>query len=178
MRDWDGRLFDEDNVHLEGNFMWRPSIKLGTYLDVGRHLDLSAARAGRHLRLGAWADAAIGRSVSVNVDVSRQQLRRDGGTTFEATVADLRASWQIDPRQRLRLSLQGSEVVRDPTLYARPMNALARDLASQLVYSYKLNPRTALYAGASYGAYMDDDHVALFGNTRSVFLKLGYGWQP
>ena len=54
----------------------------------------------------------------------------------------------------------------------------ARDWAAQLVYSYKLNPRTAVYAGASYGAFMDDDHRELFGNTRSVFVKLSYGWQP
>jgi hypothetical protein len=58
------------------------------------------------------------------------------------------------------------------------VNQRARDWAAQVVYSFKLNPRTALYAGASYGAFMDDDHLELFGNTRSVFLKLSYGWQP
>ena len=47
-----------------------------------------------------------------------------------------------------------------------------------MVYSYKVNPRTALYAGASYGAFMDDDNLELFGSTRSVFVKLSYGWQP
>ena len=87
-------------------------------------------------------------------------------------------SWQVDPRQRVRLSLQGSEVERDAWLYATPVNALARDWAAQLVYSYKVNPRTALYAGASYGAFMDDDNPDLFGNTRSVFAKFTYGWQP
>ncbi len=46
------------------------------------------------------------------------------------------------------------------------------------MYSYKINPRTALYAGTSYGAFMDDDNRDLFGNTRSVFVKLSYGWQP
>jgi len=69
-------------------------------------------------------------------------------------------------------------VQRDQALYANAVNATARDWAAQVVYSYKLNPRTALYAGASYGAFMDDDHRELFGNTRSVFVKLSYGWQP
>ena len=69
-------------------------------------------------------------------------------------------------------------MARDAWLYPTPVNALARDWAAQLVYSYKVNPRTALYAGASYGAFMDDDNLALFGNTRSMFVKLSHGWQP
>jgi predicted porin len=105
-------------------------------------------------------------------------MRRHGGTAFEATVLNAGGSWQFDPRQRLRLTLQGSEVLRDPALYADVVNETARDWATQLVYSYKVNPRTAVYAGASYGAFMDDDNPDLFGNTRSVFLKITYGWQP
>ena len=105
-------------------------------------------------------------------------MKRDGGTAFEATVANIGGSWQFDPRQRLRLTLQGSEVLRNQALYPQAVNATARDWAAQLVYSYKVNPRTALYAGASYGAFMDDEHLNMFGNTRSVFVKLSYGWQP
>lgn len=178
VRYWEGRMFDEDNLHLEANFMWRPAVKLGTYMNFGRQLDLMAARTGDRAHVGLWFDAGIGRSMHLDADVSRQRLRRDGGSAFEAVLANVGASWQIDPRQRLRLSLQGSEVRRDPALYAKPVNGVARDWAAQAVYSYKVNPRTALYAGASYGAFMDDDHPELFGNTRSVFLKLSYGWQP
>ena len=68
--------------------------------------------------------------------------------------------------------------LRDMALYADPIEARSRDWAAQAVYSYKVNPRTVVYAGASYGAFMDDDHPALFGDTRSVFLKLSYGFQP
>jgi len=99
-------------------------------------------------------------------------------TAFEATVANIGGSWQFDPRQRLRLTLQGSQVLRDQALYATTINETSRDWAGQVVYSYKVNPHTAVYAGASYGAFMDDDNLELFGSTRSVFLKLSYGWQP
>ena len=67
---------------------------------------------------------------------------------------------------------------RDPSLYVQPVNQTARDWAAQLVYSYKINPRTALYAGGAYGAFMDDENPDMFGNTRSAFVKLSYGWQP
>ncbi|MBA2548163.1 MAG: hypothetical protein H0V16_06850 [Burkholderiaceae bacterium] len=120
----------------------------------------------------------IGRGINLNLNYTHQRLRRDGGTAFDAKVIDSRISWQLDPRQRLRLSLQGSDVARDPALYTRPVNRRARDLASQLLYSYKLNPRSALYAGYSQGGYSGNLQNDLFANSRNVFLKLSYAWQP
>ncbi len=98
---------------------------------------------------------------------------------FEVGVLDSRVSWQLDPQQRLRLSLQGSRVERgDTALYSRPIARRSRDLAAQLLYSYTPNPRSALYAGYSHGGDADDRQIALTDNSRSVFVKLSDAWQP
>jgi len=177
-RFWRGHLFDEHNINLWGNFRPSGRLQLGTYMNFGRQLDLIAERTGRRAMIGVWGNTAIGRGVNVEWEASRQRLHRDGGVAFDASVADLRLGWQFTPQQRLRLTLQGSQVLRDQSLYATTINETARDWAGQVVYSYKVNPHTAVYAGASYGAFMDDDNLELFGNTRSVFVKLSYGWQP
>lgn len=177
-RFWRGQMFDERYVDTNGNFRPNGSLQLGTYLQTGTLIDLAASKTGRRTMVEFWGNADIGRGISVNLAVNRQQMRRDGGTAFEATVLNGGGSWQFDPRQRVRMTLQGSEVVRDPALYAFPINEVARDWAAQVVYSYKVNPRTALYAGGSYGAFMDDDNPDMFGNSRSLFVKLSYGWQP
>ncbi len=161
-----------------GNFRPTADLQLGTYMNFGQQLDLRASRTGRRALVGQWGNVNIGRGATFQWDVSRQRLQRDGGTAFEASIADFRLGWQLDPRQRLRLTLQGSEVTRDPALYASPVDAIGRNVGGQVVYSYKVNPRTAVYAGASSGAFMDDDNRDLFANTRSVFLKFSYGWQP
>lgn len=178
VRYWQGTLFHEHNLNLYGNFRPTGNLQLGTYLNIGRFIDLQAARTGHRTLLGTFGNASIGRGLALEWDFSRQRLWRDGGTAFSASVLNAGGSWQFDPRQRLRLTLQGSHVRRSQALYLAPVNQVARDWAAQLVYSYKIDPRTALYAGASYGAFMDDDHPELFGDTRSVFLKLSYGWQP
>jgi predicted porin len=178
VRYWRGALYTEHNLHFDGNFRPNGNWQLGTYMNFGRQLDLVAERTGNRKMVGVFGNTNIGRGLLLDWDVSRQQLDRDGGTAFKATVANIGGSWQFDPRQRLRLTLQGSEVQRNQALYADTINETARDWAAQVVYSYKINPRTALYAGASYGAFMDDDNPDLFGNTRSVFVKLSYGWQP
>ncbi|RZA21332.1 MAG: hypothetical protein EOP93_03300 [Lysobacteraceae bacterium] len=177
-RFWQGRLFDEHYADINGNFRPTGNLQLGAYVQVGTMLDLTAEKTGRRTMVEVWGNANIGRGLGVDWDIVRQRMQRDGGTAFEALLVNGGGSWQFDPRQRLRLTLQGSEVKRDQALYVRTVNQTARDWAAQMVYSYKINPRTALYAGASYGAFMDDDNLDLFGNTRSVFLKLSYGWQP
>ena len=177
-RFWNDALFREHNLNLYGNFRPTADLQLGTYMSFGQQLDLRASRTGRRAMAGQWGNVNVGRGATLQWDVSRQRLRRDGGTAFEASIADLRLGWQLDPRQRLRMTVQGSEVTRDQSLYASPVNEMSRDWGAQVVYSYKVNPRTALYAGTSYGAFMDDDNRELFGNTRSVFLKFSYGWQP
>ena len=177
-RFWRGRLYDEHYADMNGSFRPTGNLQLGAFLQVGRLLDLAAERTGRRTMLEVWGNANVGRGIALDWDLMRQRMHRDGGTAFTATVLNAGGSWQFDPRQRLRLTLQGSEVTRNQALYVDSVNQTARDWAAQMVYSYKVNPRTAVYAGASYGAFMDDDHPDLFGNTRSVFVKLSYGWQP
>ena len=80
-------------------------------------------------------------------------------------------SWQIDPRQRVRLALQGNHVDR----WGRTDD---RGLAAQLLYTWRLDPRTALHLGTSLGRYYDHDQRTLFDGSRSLFLKISYGWQP
>jgi predicted porin len=153
-------------------------VRTELVVEAGRQLDLRASKLGDFMKIDGelWLD--IGRGLALTLDGSVQTLERDGGTAFRAAVLDARASWQLDPRQRLRLSLQASEVERDPALYTTPVERRGRDLAAQLLYSYKLNPRTAAYLGYSHGAYADDDQVRLADRDRSVFLKLSYAWQP
>lgn len=177
-RFWQGQLFNERYVDVNAEFRPSGSLFLGAYITAGRILDLIAARTGRRQMIEFWGNTNISRGVNVEWEVTHQRLQRDGGTAFRTSVLNATGSWQVTLRQRLRLTLQGSEVLRDQALYVNPVNEKARDLAAQLVYSYKLNPRTAVYAGGSYGAFRDDDNPEMFGNTRSVFMKVSYGWQP
>ena len=177
-RFWNGRLFDETFYTFNGQLTARPGLRLGMFYRGGDQLDLAASRIGHSFDWQPWVEMDIGRGINLNVNYIHQRLRRDGGTAFDAKVVDGRLSWQFDPRQRVRLSVQASDVQRDQALYARPVTRRARDLASQLLYSYKLNPRSALYAGYSQGGYSDDVQNALFANNRNVFLKLSYAWQP
>lgn len=201
-RFWNGRLFDETFATAYAETQLLPGLRAGTSFRHGDMLDLAASRVGTGTNWSPWLRLDVGRGVNFNLSHSRQRLHRDGGTAFDAKVVDARLSWQFDPRQRLRLSVQASEVARDQALYRFPraacpftpadpiaatcelrVNRLARDVAAQLLYSYKVNPRTAFYAGYSHGAFdIDRDgdlqRDTLVDDHRGLFVKLSYAWQP
>jgi hypothetical protein len=177
-RFWRGAMFDERWLSAYFEMTFVPGLRGGAFFRHGTVLDLRAARTGDFDEWEPWLAADLGRGINLNLSYSAQRLRRDGGTAFRTGVLDGRFSWQLDPRQRLRLSVQGSEVERDPALYAIPTRRNDRGVAAQLLYSYKLNPRSALYAGYSHGGYSDDDQPSLTDDSRSLFLKLSYAWQP
>jgi len=178
VRFWNNQMFDEDFWSFYFEVTPWSSLKVGGSYEGGDRLDLLASREGRVFEIAPFAQLDVGRGVNVNVTYTRQRLRRDGGTAFDARVVDGRLSWQFDPRQRLRLSVQASDIERDQALYTLPVLRRGRDVAGQLLYSYKLNPRSALYAGYSEGGYSDDEVRDIFDNARSLFFKVSYAWQP
>lgn len=200
VRYWNGRMFDETFASgFIGATPW-PGFTFGSWQRSGDMLDLTASRMGQGVIWEPYVELDIGRSLNLKLNHSRQRLRRDGGTAFDARVLDGRLSWQLDPQQRLRLSVQAGDVKRNQALYTFPLadcpitvapdatncvvpvKSRVHDITAQLMYSYKVNPRTALYAGYSHGAFDIDregePRDAPFDSSRSVFLKLSYAWQP
>ena len=176
-RYWNGVVYDESYINVFGNWFPLANVQLGGNVRIGPQIDLFASRTGQGRYISAWGDMSIGIAHSLEFDLFRQSLERDGGTAFAATVLDTRYAWQIDTRQRLRISLQASRIDKDQSLYLDPVNVRSRDIAAQIVYSWKLNPRTAIYAGGTLGAFLDDDNPDLFASSRAAFIKLSYGWQ-
>ena len=179
VRFWNDQMFDENNFGVASHFTTPSGYRLGAAINAGQRVDLRESREGDYLAVDLYGQLDLGEGVELSPDFSWSRLNRDGGTAFTAIVFDTRLSWQLDPRQRLRLTLQGSDVQRDLSLYSTPtVTEGGSDWGGQLLYSYKVNPRTAFYGGVSYGAFSDDDHRDMFGNSRGVFLKYSYGWQP
>ena len=178
VRFWDNAMFDEDFYTFYFEVTPCPALKVGGFFRGGDQMDFVASREGSVVDLEPFMQLDLGRGVNVDLEYTHQRLRRDGGTAFDAKVLDGRLGWQFDPRQRVRLSVQANEVDRNAALYIDPVTSHSRDVAAQLLYSYKLNPRSAVYAGYSEGGYSDDEVLDVFTNTRSLFLKLSYAWQP
>ena len=104
----------------------------------------------------------------------------DGERLYATNLSDLRFTYQFGIRSFLRVTVQYSDTKRNQSLYVfdeafRP-DARSKDLTTQLLYSYKINPQTRFFIGYSDTGYQDDDLSKIHKTNRTVFTKISYAW--
>ncbi len=85
--------------------------------------------------------------------------------------------YQLNLRTFVRAIFQYTDIDREASLFDDPQDVQARteQLFTQLLFSYKLNPRTVLFLGYS-DNYRGDEDITLTQENRALFLKIGYAW--
>ena len=174
-RFFSGRTFEES--FRQSYFEIRPSRSFffGMFLRSGDTIDFANARPADQLLFEPQISLNLGRRTSIRLDHTFNELKVEGGTLFTANLSELRVVYQLNRRTFVRLISQFLDLERNPDLFRDPVDAKAQDLLNELLFSYKLNPRTVLFVGYADNHQADD----LFGLTqtdRRLFLKLGYAW--
>ena len=143
----------------------------------GDQVDFVNAQPGEIVILEPEIRLDVGKHLRTRLSHGYRKLDVDGGTLFEANLTQARFLYQLNLRTFFRAIFQYTDVVRDPALFDEPEDVEAKTerLFTQLLFSYKLNPRTVLFLGYS-DNYRGDEEVGLTQENRAVFLKLGYAW--
>jgi hypothetical protein len=171
-------------VQLWSGFAIRPT---GTLLfeisgNVGDAIDFVNARKAFRVEANPLVQLRLGRHIDLQLRHTVSRLSVNEGEIFTANISQLRAVYNFNPRTFVRVVTQFRDTDRNPTLHEAPVSVERRSLFSQLLFSYKVNPQTALFLG-----YADDrlgltdeqlDRTALTQTGRSFFLKVGYAWRP
>ena len=188
-REWDGLFFDERLNRVRANFKPVRGVAVSFFARHGSKVDLANAKLGTITTISPEVEVNLGRSLTLSISHNYEKLSRDGGNVYKANLTDLRLSYQFNLRQRLRLAILRNDLTVDPFLYANPpeVSDHFRGLNTQLIYSYKINPRTALYAGYADGYIggnfdsnedgLPDYQQSMFQTDRTLFVKLGYAWE-
>jgi hypothetical protein len=117
----------------------------------------------------------------LRLDHTQRELETLGGDpVFSAQLNDLRLTWQFNLRSFLRLSMQHQSIERNLAVYVDPtdVEASSESLGAQLLYSYKLNPRTVFFAGYADNRLENSEFIDRTTTDRTVFVKLSYAWMP
>ena len=141
----------------------------------GDAIDYSNAREARTLLLSPFAEFGIGRHVSLNLRHNFQRLDLKGTEILQANLSQLRLVYNFNVRAFVRLIVQRLHVSRNTDLYLFPVDAKTQTFFTQLLFSYKLNPRTVLFLGYS-DNYLGMTDVDITQADRTFFIKLGYAW--
>lgn len=173
-----GTLF-RDLLEHQLSFSLRPSgtVSLGLDALFGDTIDFANVRPAEQLVLVPTLTLRPGRRLRLSAFHAFQELDVSGGRLFTEDVSELVAVYQFNVRTFLRLIAQRREVERETSLFVEPVEPTEEGVLGQLLFSYKLNPRTVLFLGYS-EVRERPPGGSLEPIDRTAFLKLGYAWTP
>ena len=98
------------------------------------------------------------------------------GRLFTARVDRVRATYTFTAKSFVRAIAQWVDTRRDPALYSSAIAKRSRSFSGSVLFAYKLNWQTVLFAG--YGDEREPgDRDALTPISRSLFAKISYAFQ-
>jgi hypothetical protein len=177
---WAGQVYDMNNGFMFSQFRPRSGLNIQLQANRGDQIDYANSRLADQRRLQPQIDWNVTRHLLVRLRYTSDRLSaKNGPTIFDAKLADLRLTWQFNVRSFLRLTVQDQDIERNVEAYDnRATDPTTSTLATEILYSYKLNPQTVLFAGYSENSVEDDFTRDLEMTGRTFFLKLSYAWTP
>jgi hypothetical protein len=173
---YNGKVFDTDNVVLYGEMQATPDVFVGMQVLKGNQVDFANTQQGDHVRFDPTVRWNAGAHLRMQLDDSYEMFNVDGGRLFTANLTQLRTTYQINNRTFVRWIAQRLDVKRDPSLYSFDIDERSQNFFNQFLFSYKINPPTVLFIGYS-DNYLGDQQTNLTQTDRTLFLKIGYAWQ-
>jgi len=172
---YNGKEFDLAWLWLEGGLRPVGTLRLYLWTSFGDRIDYSNTRKGERLYLNPYVNYHVNKHLNLELDHAYERLDVDGGRLYIANITQLEAVYQFNVRTFLRAIVQHADYVQDPDLYQYPVDPEYRQLFTQILLSYKVNPRTVVYLGYTDDHYGDQD-TSLTQVDRTFFAKLGYAW--
>jgi hypothetical protein len=147
---------------------------------VGGDIDVDNARPGHGASLTLTTTVRPTQHLQLDSVLSLSYLNEATSTTerrlFTASVERLKATYTLSSRASLRLIGQYVETRRNPELYLSAVDRRDGTFSSSILFAYRINWQTALYAG-----YGDDRALNavedLVPNDHQFFFKLTYAFQ-
>ena len=175
MQAYSNREFDLTYFQIEGNFWPTSNLQLGAYTILGDRIDYANTRLGNRFRINPWLSYNLGKHLRFSFDHNYERMIVQDARLYTANISQLTAVYQFNVRTFFRTILQYVDYDYNPSNYTYAIDSKDRRFFTQLLFSYKINPRTVLFLG-----YTDNYHgsqdFGLTQSNRTFFIKLGYAW--
>jgi hypothetical protein len=195
---WRDDTFDQEFVNFWADLRPTSNLWVGLSSGFSKRVDFAfedpaesgAARQGDEFRIGPEIGYNFGRHLRIDLFHTMRQLRIDEGRLFRANQTQMNLALQFNVRTFFRAVVQYTDVARDTDLYpdcvADPtgcgLEERSEGVFTQLLFSYKVNPQTALFVGYTENqaggsdVELGLDRVDLTRQDRTLFFKIGYAW--
>ena len=177
---WNGQVFDLSNGFVFAQFRPASGVVVWFEGELGDQVDYTNSRVGDQHRIQPQVEWNITRHLLLRMRYASDRLSsKTGPTIYKAELSDARVTWQFNVRSFIRFTYQSQDTKRNVSLYDDPTtDPSTSSRAAEILYSYKLNPQTVLFAGYSTTDLEDETTGALEPTGRTLFFKVSYAWTP
>lgn len=173
---YNGRTFDLVNSDLRFQISPLSGALFGWQVKFGQDADYVNIRPARVASLGPTAAFSLGAHLNVFLSHAFERLSFEGGRIYTANLSQAKLVYNFSVRSYVRAIVQYNNLERNTSVYLGPTESKTRGLFTQLLFSYKINPRTVLFLGYSDNA-RGVEEVDITRLNRTFFLKLAYALQ-
>jgi hypothetical protein len=160
---------------LETYIKMRPLGALNYFLlaRIGDTIDYFNSRKSDSLLLNPRFEWRIGHHLNIDVNHIYERVYIEKKKIYTANLFQVLLGYHFNVRTFFRAIIQFTDINRNVALYTIPIEPRSKDLFTQFLFSYRINPQTVLFLGYS------DNHsgwngIELTRKDRTFFFKIGY----
>ncbi|MBA7575041.1 hypothetical protein ES708_16857 [subsurface metagenome] len=149
----------------------------------GDNIDYSNTRSGSGASISPSVAINAGSRLTFDLSHNIAKLDVEPGRLYTANVSNFKVEYQFSKRMFFRTNLQWTDYRRNADLYNYDIDSKTNKLFSQMLFSYKINPRTVFFLGYSDNYqnrnYRGDRRIvddSLIQTNRAIFTKIGYAF--
>ncbi|MEN8154988.1 MAG: DUF5916 domain-containing protein [Acidobacteriota bacterium] len=166
------------------NLNFRPIADLQIYMRTGfgDRIDYSNSRLGKRFNLNGGFNYNLGRHIKLNMNHNFENMKVNKKKLYTANITQSSLSFHLNTRIFLRGIIQYVNYQRNSENYLFEIGPEYKELFTQFLFSYQLNPRTVFFLGytdnyTGYREYKSNYDVPLKQKNRTLFMKVSYSFQ-
>lgn len=170
--------FDRDRLYYTVN-MGVNRVLSFIQLDgwIGDEVDFFRNRLGKGASIAANATVRPNDHLQINLLANQRWVSLRGDRLFTAQVERIRATYTFNSRMFVRTIVQNTRTNRDLALYNAQLAQRSGNLATQVLFAYKLNWQTVFFLGGGDLQQTAGPEGDFEPANRQVFAKISYAFQ-
>jgi hypothetical protein len=170
---FEGVTYDEFFTQYTANLTPTGYLNISITGKNGDTVDYDNARPATVFQTDPIVTINMGRHLQTSLDYTYLRLNSDVGHVFTAGLGQWKLIYQFNVRMFVRAILQYTDIKRNLAVYVNPADPRSRQLFTQFLFSYKINPQSVFFLGYSDNRE-DQNGQELVQTERTGFLKVGY----
>ena len=152
------------------------NLYLTVNANFGERIDYENARPGRRFQINPALTLNVGKRMAFQLDHNYERMNVNDRELYTANITQGSAIYHLSARMFLRVIVQYVDYDYNVDNYTFAVDPQYTHFFSQLLFSYKINPRTVLFLGYTDNA-RGNQNYSLAKYDRTIFMKVSYSWQ-